>query len=625
MDKNTIIGFILILAILVGSFWLNKPGEEQIKTAKERERISDSIALVQSQKMQLAEIADSLKRIKQKETETKNIISYGALAESAKGESSISTLENDKMKITFDSKGAKIQSVELKNYVNSDSLPLILFDEKDSEFGLSFFSQDSRLINTSDMFFSPVSSTDSSITFRLKSGEDSYLDFNYTLKSGDYMLSLKLTGNNLDSLMLANTRALDMTWKVKLHQQEKGRKFEDRYSVLDYKFIDDDVESLSGTKEKEIPSKIKWAAFKDQFFACVVISDNYFNSNILSIKKEPETSKYIKSYSMKSSIDFNIRDDGETGMKFYFGPIKHSLLKNYDKGVASENKLHLNRIVPLGGAWVRWANTGIILPLFNLFGKYIHNYGIIILLMTLVIKLIISPLTFKSYMSSAKMRVLQPQITAINDKYPGNENAQKRSQATMALYSKAGVSPMGGCLPMILQMPILFAMYSFFPSSIELRQQSFLWAKDLSSYDAFITWSGNIPILSSVLGNHLSLFCVLMTVTNIVYTYINSKNQPTNSQMPSMKYLMYLMPLMFLFLFNQYSSALSFYFWVSTLITIIQTYMSRAFINEDKILAKLQANQNKPAKKSGFAARLEKMQKEQQKAMRQQAKKGKIK
>jgi len=305
------------------------------------------------------------------------------------------------------------------------------------------------------------------------------------------------------------------------------------------------------------------------------------------------------------------------------GPIKHALLKSFDKGVPAEQQLDLDRIVPLGGKIIRWANTGIILPMFNLFGRFISNYGLIILLMTFVIKLLLFPLTYKSYMSSAKMRVLQPQITEINNRYPGTEKATERSQATMELYRKAGVSPMGGCLPMLLQMPILFAMYSFFPSSIELRQESFLWAHDLSTYDAIISWSGNVPLVTKYFGNHISLFCLLMTITNILYTHLNMKTQPTNNQMPGMKTMMYIMPVMFLFIFNQYSSGLSFYFFVSTLISILQTYAIRATVNEEKLLAQLNENKKKPVKKSGFAARLEQMQKEQQQMLREQQKKGK--
>jgi YidC/Oxa1 family membrane protein insertase len=300
-------------------------------------------------------------------------------------------------------------------------------------------------------------------------------------------------------------------------------------------------------------------------------------------------------------------------MQFYFGPIKHSLLKSFDKGLSKSEHLDLDKIVPLGGKLVRWANVGIILPMFDFFGHFIHNYGIVILLMTICIKLIIFPFTYKSYVSSAKMRVLNPQIKEINGKFPGTEHAAE-------LYKRAGVSPMGGCLPMLFQMPILFAMYSFFPSSIELRQQSFLWANDLSSYDAIMTWSANIPLITKYFGNHLSLFCLLMTVTNIIYTHINMKTQDTSSQMPGMKFMMYLMPVMFLFMFNQYSSGLSFYFFISTLITIAQTYGIRATVNDKKLLAQLNENKKKPVKKSGFAARLEQMQKDQQKMMKGQQK-----
>jgi YidC/Oxa1 family membrane protein insertase len=258
--------------------------------------------------------------------------------------------------------------------------------------------------------------------------------------------------------------------------------------------------------------------------------------------------------------------------------------------------------------------------MFNFFGSFMTNYGLIILLMTIAIKILIFPFTYKSYMSSAKMRVLQPQIQEINNKYPGNERAAERSQATMALYRQVGVSPLGGCLPMLLQMPFLFAMYSFFPSSIELRQQSFLWAHDLSTYDAIFSWSGNIPLVTKFFGNHVSLFCLLMTVTNIIYTRINMKSQPSTTQMPGMNLMMYMMPVMFLFMFNQYAAGLSYYFFVSTLITILQTYGIRYFVNEDKLLAQLNENKKKPVKKSGFAARLEQAQKEQQRQLKERQK-----
>jgi YidC/Oxa1 family membrane protein insertase len=629
MDKNTLLGFVLIFLIIIGFSWLNKPSKDEKQAAMEQQRLRDSLALVEAVRVQTAGItADTT--VAGIETITADTadssLKYGVFSPFTVGESSYATLENEVMKLTLSSKGGRVVSAELKNFQSGDSLPLILFDEAASSFGFSFFSLDSRLINTGDLFFTPITSDDPlKLTYRLTTGSDTWLDFIYTLKKDDYRFSFELKGNNLVRMLLPNTNSLDFNWAIKMRQQEIGRKFEERYSGLNYKFKVDDVEKLSETKDviKSVPEELKWVSFKDQFFACIAISDQGFSSNELSSKVEKEDSPYIKNFAMTGGIGFDLKGSQSAGMQFYFGPIKHALLKSYDKGVASQDQLDMDRIVPLGGKIIRWANVGIILPMFNLFGRFIDNYGVIILLMTFVIKLLLFPLTYKSYMSSAKMRVLQPQITEINKKFPGTEKATERSQATMELYKRVGVSPMGGCLPMLLQMPILFAMYSFFPSSIELRQESFLWAHDLSTYDAIISWSGNIPLVTKYFGNHISLFCLLMTITNILYTNINMKTQPTNNQMPGMKTMMYLMPVMFLFMFNQYSSGLSFYFFISTLISILQTYAIRATVNEEKLLAQLEENKKKPVKKSGFSARLEQMQKDQQKALREQQKKRK--
>ena len=291
-------------------------------------------------------------------------------------------------------------------------------------------------------------------------------------------------------------------------------------------------------------------------------------------------------------------------------------MSQYDKGVESDQKLGLQEIIPLGWSLFRWVSRFLIIPMFNFFGTFISNYGIIILLMTIVIKLILLPFTYKSYMSTAKMRVLKPQIDEINAKIPADK-AMERQQATMALYKRVGVSPMSGCLPMLLQMPILFAMFSFFPAAIELRQQSFLWAQDLSSYDAIFSWDAYIPLITPYFGNHISLFCLLMTITNVVYTKLNMANQMGGQQMAAMKWMMYLMPFMFMFMFNDYASGLSYYYFISLLITIGQTYLFRLFVDEEKLLKKLEAKKQKPAKKSGFMARLEEAQRQQQKAMQQ--------
>jgi len=629
MDKNTITGFLLILLIVIGFSLLNKPSQQQMDAAREQKRLSDSIAMTTTVNQNALHQADSIKNTdgtkdSMSNTSNKQKIELGAFASVATGKDSLAKIENDLLELTMSSKGGRIASVRLKKFATYDSLPLILFDESESSFGFSFFSTESRLINTKDLYFKRIASNNPlQIIYRLEINDSSWLDYIYTLKKDDYRISFEIKGKNLGNVLMSNTNSLDFNWAIRMRQQEQGRTFEERYSGVNYKFVSDEVEKLSESKNdsKTIANKLKWVSFKDQFFASVVISDKGFTSNALSSKVEDKTSKYIKSYAMASTVDFDLHGSQSAKMQFYFGPIKHSLLKSYDKGIAKDQKLNLDEIVPLGGKLVRWANVGIIIPMFDFFGHFLHNYGIIILLMTISIKLILFPFTYKSYVSSAKMRVLNPQIQEINLKFPGNDRAAERSQATMELYKRAGVSPMGGCLPMLLQMPILFAMYSFFPSSIELRQQSFLWANDLSTYDAILTWSGKIPFVTKYFGNHLSLFCLLMTVTNIIYTHINMKTQPsTSTQMPGMKYMMYLMPVMFLFMFNQYSSGLSFYFFISTLITIAQTYGIRVTVNDKKLLERLNENKKKPVKKSGFSARLEQMQKDQQKMLKGQQK-----
>ncbi len=626
MDKNTITGLLLIIVILVGFSLFNKPSDKELAAQKEQQRI-DSIAYAEQVQAKALQLTDSMANATSAKTQAPvnqdslSLLKYGTFAALTKGTVTTDSIENKVMKLTFTSKGGRIASVRLKDFENKDSLPLMLFKEKESSFNFSFFTADSRLINTSDLVFNRVESSNPlEFIYRLTISESASMDFIYTLKKDDYMLDFQIKGNNLQSVLPANTNSLDFNWSVKAAQQEQGRTFEERYSQLDYKFIGDSKENLSAAKadKKTVDTKIHWVSFKDQFFTSIAICDKGFTTNELTSKPEEATSPWLKNFTQKSAIDFDMRGAQTADLKFYFGPIKYNLLAHYDKGVPAEQKMDLEKIIPLGGKLFRWVNTLLILPMFNFFGGFISNYGVIILVLTLIIKIIIFPFTWKSSISTAKMRVLQPQIAEINAKFPGQENASARSQATMDFYKRVGVSPMGGCLPMLFQMPILFAMFSFFPSSIELRHQSFLWAHDLSTYDVLFQWSGNIPLVTKYFGNHVSLFCLLMTVTNLVYTYINNQTQAATTQMPGMKAMSYMMPVMFLFMFNQYSAGLSLYFFVSTLITIFQTYAFRWFTDEDKLLVQLNENKKKPVKKSGFAARLEQMQKDQQKALKEQ-------
>ncbi|MBN2767138.1 MAG: membrane protein insertase YidC [Paludibacteraceae bacterium] len=632
MDKNTIIGFVLIALILIGFSVMNKPSEEEI-------RYQDSIALVKKQKYE--------QELKMKETATVAAVAQntdslpandsllvadlmGDFAAAAFGEETFYTLENEVLKLTLSNKGGRIYAAQLKNYRTHDSLPLVLFDGAESDMGFILTTKNNRVLNTSDLYFEPVSdvTTDSlgnqTFALRLKTSGSAYIDFEYTLRPEQYMLAFDIKASGMNNIMPAGTNVLDMQWQSKIRQQEKGRTFEERYSNIHFKYVADDVEKLSESKddEKKVTNRVKWIAFKDQFFSSIFIARDAFTATKLTSKMETEESGYLKDYSAEMAVGFDPTGKNTTGFDIYLGPNQYKILSSYDKGLKGDDRLLLRELVPLGWGIFGWVNRFAIIPMFNLFSRFISNFGIIILLMTIVIKLVLYPLTYKSYMSSAKMRVLKPEIDEIHARIPA-EKAAERQKATMELYNKVGVSPMSGCLPTLLQMPILFAMFSFFPASIELRQESFLWATDLSAYDAIVSWNTYVPLITPYFGNHISLFTLLMTVATLVSTKLNMANTATPDQPGAgmMKWMMYLMPIMFMFIFNNYASGLSYYYFVSTLITIGQTYAIRASIDEKKLLAQLHAkrknNEKKPAKKkSGFMERLEKMQREQEKSLR---------
>ena len=421
---------------------------------------------------------------------------------------------------------------------------------------------------------------------------------------------------------------MDFVWSQKMSRHEEGKMFEERNSGIYFKYAGEsgDVKNLkeNGSDDKETQDRIKWFSTKNQFFSAALIADTYFVGGKMRSdeigKDDPDHDKYLKNLEIMSQVEYSSEKSQAASFHFYLGPNKYHILSEYDKYSPKED-LKLTHLIPLGWKLFRWINTGVIIPIFNWLGHYITSYGIIILILTIIIKIVLSPFTLKSYMSQAKMRVLAPDIKAINDKYPDQADALKRQE----LYSRAGANPMGGCLPMLLQMPILIAMFTFFPSCIELRGQSFLWAQDLSAPDAIVRWSGQIPFITNYFGNHISLFCLLMTVTNIAYTYLTMQSQQSSQQMPGMKWMMYLMPLMFLVFFNNYASGLSYYYFISLLITIAQTYACRLFVSEDKVRAKMAENAKKPKKKSGLMARLEEAQRQQQAMLREQEKKKKRK
>ena len=552
---------------------------------------------------------------------------YGKFAAFLSGTPKTLKLENDVLALELNSKSGSVTRAQLKKYDTEYSAdetdktrrPVVIFEGDKNTF--NFQLPLPQPVETAQLYFTPQQVNDTTVRMLLDLAPDAYWGLEYTLPKGDsYVVRIRVIQQNMARVVQSNNRNLGFSWTQDIHRQEKGRMFEERNSGLYYKFAGGGVENLSEAKDatEERQAKIKWIGFKNQFFSTVMVADRAFNtadfkSTVL------QNSDYLKSLQAEAvSNDYDWTSANPVNFSLFIGPNLYPLLSDLDEQIETDEDLHLTRLIPLGWSLFRWINTGIVIPVFTFLGKWISNYGIIILLLTIFIKLILFPLTYKSYRSQAVMRVLAPDIKEINEKYPGTENALTRQQKTMALYSRAGASPMSGCLPMLLQFPVLIAMFAFFPSCIELRGQSFLWAHDLSAPDAIISWSGNIPLVTKYFGNHISLFCLLMTATNIGYTYINMQTQ--SNTMPGMKVMMYAMPLMFLVFFNNYASGLSYYYFISLLITIMQTYAFRFIIKEDAIRAKMKENAKKPKKKSGFMARLEEMQRQQQQMLKEQQK-----
>ena len=630
MDKNTITGFVLIGLVLIAFTWLNRPSQAQIEA---QQRYRDSVAMVQYEMQQAEALRSAEKDAVSSDTSLEGLTdsvrqvrlqnNFGAFASAATGSEEIITLENDNVEIKINSKGGAVCYARVKDYVTYEKDPLILFEGDDSKFNVTFVTATNRVVNTSDLYFTPVGSSKNSVTMRLNAGEDGIIDFVYTLAPDDYMLNFKIQTSGLNGVLAPSTNALDLQWSQKMRSQEKGRKLENQYTSLYYKFVSDDVEYFGDSKDedKQISNRLKWIGYKNKFFASVLIADDAFSATNLSAKQRNDNSEYLKEFSATTSVAFSVTREESIGFSYFFGPTKYRLLRSYDEDAESNFKLGLDNLVPLGYQWLRPVNKYFILPIFNYLEGFLTNYGLIILLLTLAVKLVLFPLTYKSYMSQAKMRVLRPQVEQLKLKYPKKEQSMELQQATMALYSSAGASPLSGCLPMMLQMPILIALYWLFPTAIELRQQGFLWAEDLSTYDDIISWNANIPLISSFIGNHISIFCLLMAIVNVVFAKINMNMTNTGQQqMPGMNMIMYMMPVMMFFFFNQSSSGLSYYFLISTLITIGQTMMFRFGINEAKLLAKLEENKKKPKKQSGFMQRLAEAQRVQQENLKKQQK-----
>ena len=539
----------------------------------------------------------------------------------------MTTLENDLVKITFTNKGGRVCAATLKDYNGQDGKPLELFDEKDSGMNFAFEGKNENIL-TEDLYFRPTNVTDSTVTMRLATNGAGYIDFDYKLLPNTYVVNFSIRANGMQNFFPAAANTVNINWHQRARQLEKGFSFEQRYTSLTYKPVDKGSDYLNEMKDakEEVTDRLDWIAFKNQFFSSVLIADQDFDKASLVSTPLKEGSGYMKNYTADMTTFFDPTGKQATNMQFYFGPNHFKTLLASNDLSLSQKDLELEDLVYLGWPIIRWINRWFTIPLFDWLSGWGLSMGIVLLLMTIIVKALVYPATHKSYMSSAKMRVLKPYINEINAKYPKKEDALKKQQETMALYSKYGVSPMGGCLPMLIQMPVFMALFFFVPNAIELRQQSFLWAPDMSTYDDIIHWSTTIPLL----GNHLSLFCLLFSITNILNTMYTMKQQDTGQQqMPGMKLMMYIMPVMFIFIFNGYSSGLNYYYFISGLIGILTMVFLRKTTDEKKLLAQLEANKEKKKQKNGgkagggLMAKLEALQKEQERLQQERMNKGK--
>jgi len=641
MDRNTITGVILIFAIFVGfSIYnnnrLNKGFEKAVSVAeasyakgdletarteyydalKFKANQPDVIAKINEINLKLGIVPGQAKIDTVTTQKSKNEIpakpiagttsdnnQYGVFAKAAEGKNEFITLENNKIELKISLKGGRVFSARLKDFKTFDSKPLILFSGDSTVFGFNFFTSDNKAVQTSNLYFKPVSeqksyivsSSPQSVSLRLMADSVRYIEYRYTLAPGRYMVDFNVTFKSMEGIIASNQNNLTLDWKMYIPQQEKGRQNEENYSTIKYKYYQDDVDGLRlrSTKDEkvDITTKLSWIAFQDQFFSSVIVTDDFFLNAAVTSTRTLTSSKYIRFYTSEVGVPFNQGSENAIKMKLYFGPNSIPILK--------KEGLQLDRIVFLGKNIIGWINRFIIIPIFNILQKYISSYGIIILILTIIIKIVLFPLTFKSYQSTAKMQVLKPMVDELGKKFPKKEDAMKKQQATMDLYKRAGVNPMGGCLPMLLQMPILFAMFRFFPVSIELRQEHFLWATDLSTYDSIL----NLPFMIPMYGNHVSLFTLLMTASTLL-TMKMTGSSPGSDQ-PGMKMMMYMMPVMFMLILNNFSSGLTYYYFLANILTYAQNMISKRFIDAGSVLATLEENKKKPLKKSKWQQRLE--------------------
>ena len=619
MDKNTIIGFILIAAVLIGFNIYSQPSAEE-RAAMARQ---DSIAAVTRQKAEQEAKAAAVK--KTAEAKAQAVADTTALFHSAlSGTKQTVTLRNDKVELTVSTKGATVEKAVIKNFDDRNgNKDVTLFDSKDQQLSFILLAKESN-ISTADLYFQPSEVTDTTVTLTAVAQNGKDLTLRYTLGK-DYMLHMQLQAKGMQGLFAPSYNQMDVDWSDRCRQQERGFTFENRYASLTYHFTDGGTKYLSETSkdEKTPDEKIDWVAFKNQFFSAVMIAKNDFAPNaMLTSTPEEKGSGYLKQYQAKMKTFFDPSGRTPTEIDFYYGPNDFRLLKRVEKECNFGKDLEMQRLVYLGWPLFRIINRWFTIYVFDFLTGLNINMGIVLILITLLLKLITYPLVKKSYMSSAKMRVLKPKLEEATKQYDKPEDSMQKQQAMMAEYAKYGVSPMAGCLPMLIQMPIWIAMFNFVPNAIQLRGESFLWIKDLSTYDPIFEWGTNLWLI----GDHLSLTCILFCVANVLYSLMTMRQQKDQmvgeqaEQMKVMQWMMFLMPVMFFFMFNDYSAGLNFYYFVSLFFSAAIMWTLRKTTNDEKLLAILEAkykeNKDNPKKMSGLAARLQAMQEQQQELQR---------
>ena len=611
-SKYNIVGFVLIGLVMFGFTWYQS---RQYKKQAEYQAQLDSIARVEAMEKMVLDSAMTVVPASQGSASaaTPAFRPYrdSSLNVAAQSNPSIVAIANNQVRIEFTTKGAQPYSVDVKDYRRYDSTALMLIPAGASELNFNIYAGES--LDPKDFVFDIAELNDTSVVMRLPFANGGYIQQKYTLGQDSYMLRNELSFVGLDEIIPRKVSSMDLSWKADIPRLEKGYKNEKQYSRIDY-YIDGDKspEDIGNGKNatKSLEAGFQWVAFQQQFFSAILTAPQGFESGDLALDyyEEEDESHNLMACSAKMRTPLNINGNTTIPFDFYFGPNHFKTLKAYDR--------KYEKIIPLGGWLVGWISRFFIIPCFDFLGRFISNYGIVILLMTLLLKIVVSPLTIKSYMSSAKMSALKPEIDKINEKYPKEEDMMKKQQATMELYKRAGVSPMGGCLPMLLQFPILWAMFRFFPASIELRQKSFLWADDLSAYDSVLDFGFNIPLF----GDHLSLFALLMAVSMFLYSKMTSSQMSNDPQMAPMKFMsVWLMPIMMLFICNNLSSGLSYYYLLSNLLTMVQTFVIKKWVvKPEKILAKIEESKGKPIQKSKWQLKLEQAQKMQEAQLRAQ-------